>query len=165
MDHSAFLSIKAFVFDVDGVLTDGTVLISESGELLRRFNVNDGQAIKYALEAGYIVAIITKGKSKGVRNSLTALGVSAMYDNLKEKESALADLKQKFNLSKDQILYMGDDIPDLDISEDVGIFSCPNDSCPEVLKRAQYVSPYEGGKTCAREVIRRVLKIHGKWIS
>ena len=164
MDHSDFLSIRALVFDVDGVLTDGTVMVSEEGHLLRTMNVNDGQAIKFALDAGYIVAIITKGKSKGVKNRLEDLGINAIYDNLTYKLDSLKELINHHKLEKEEILYMGDDIPDLDIIDHVGIFSCPSDACPEVISRANYISPYKGGETCVREVIRRVMKIQGKWI-
>ena len=165
MDHSLFSHITTFVFDVDGVLTDSMVLITESGDLLRKMNVRDGQAIKYALDAGYTVAIITKGRSKGVKDRLKGLGIKHIYDALNHKRDAFSDLKNKLGLKKEEMLYMGDDIPDLDLVDEVAVFTCPRDACPEVLSTAQYISPYDGGHACVREIIQRVLKIQDKWIT
>lgn len=165
MDHSLFNHINTFVFDVDGVLTDSTVLVTESGDLLRKMNVRDGQAIKYALDAGYTIAIITKGRSIGVKDRLKGLGIQHIYDALIHKREAFSDLRDKLKLRKEEMLYMGDDIPDLDLRDEVGVFTCPNDACPEVLSSAQYISPNNGGHACVREIIQRVLKIQGKWIS
>jgi 3-deoxy-D-manno-octulosonate 8-phosphate phosphatase (KDO 8-P phosphatase) len=164
MDHSKFNQIKAFFLDVDGVLTDGSVIVTETGGLLRTMNVKDGQALKYALDKGYLIAIITKGKSKGVRLRLAGLGIKHIHDNLTSKAETIRDLIQIHNLKKEEILYMGDDIPDLKAKDLVGIFACPSDAEPEVLKNADYISPKGGGKGCVREVLRRVLKIQSNWI-
>ncbi|NNF33095.1 MAG: 3-deoxy-D-manno-octulosonate 8-phosphate phosphatase [Saprospiraceae bacterium] len=164
MDHSKFNQIKAFFLDVDGVLTDGSVIVTESGELLRTMSVKDGQALKYALDKGYFIAIITKGKSKGVRVRLAGLGIKHINDNLTTKADTIRDLIHIHRLKKEEVLYMGDDIPDLKAKGLVGIFACPSDAEPEVLKNADYISPKGGGKGCVREVLRRVLKIQSNWI-
>jgi 3-deoxy-D-manno-octulosonate 8-phosphate phosphatase (KDO 8-P phosphatase) len=164
MEHSKFNNIKAFFLDVDGVLTDGSVIVTEAGELLRTMNVKDGQAIKYALDQNFIIAIITKGRSKGVKYRLQGLGIKYIYDNLASKRESIDSLIKELQLKKEEILYMGDDIPDLKARDLVGIFACPSDAEPEVLKSADYISPIQGGKGCVRELIRRVLKIQSKWI-
>ena len=164
MDHSRFNHIKAFFLDVDGVLTDGSVIITETGGLLRTMNVKDGQALKYALDEGYFIAIITKGRSKGVRSRLKDLGITAIYDNLTSKRDTIKTLIEQHQFKPEEVLYMGDDIPDLRAKDLVGVFACPSDAVPEVLKNADYVSSIAGGQGCVREIIRRVLKIQSKWI-
>ncbi len=164
MDHSRFNHIRAFFLDVDGVLTDSTVIVTESGDLLRTMNVKDGQAIKYALDNGYFIAIITKGRSKGVKSRLAGLGITDIYDNLTSKKDTIVKLINERQLKKEEVLYMGDDIPDLMAKDNVGIFACPSDAVPEVLKNADYISPVNGGGGCVKEIIRRVLKIQSNWI-
>ncbi len=153
------------ILDVDGVLTDNTVLVTENGELLRKMTVRDGQAIKIAMAKGLHFAIITKGASKGVRDRLSALGIEDIYDRLSEKSDAFEDMVRKYKWHKDELLYMGDDIPDLVLKDKVSIFACPNDAIPEVLEVADYISPFKGGNGCVREVIERTLKIQKKWIT
>ena len=164
MDHARFNHIKAFFLDVDGVLTDGSVLITEQGELLRTMNVKDGQAIKFALDAGYFIAIITKGRSTGVKDRLLALGIAHVYDKLSDKVDTISQIISEQDFKKEEVLYIGDDIPDLQAKDRVGIFACPSDAEPEVLTAADYVSHKKGGQGCVRELIRRVLKIQSKWI-
>ena len=161
--HNKFKNITTIILDVDGVLTDNTVLITESGELLRKMTVRDGQAIKIAMEKGLHFAIITKGASRGVRDRLSALGIEDIYDRLSEKSEAFEEMARKYNWTKDEILYMGDDIPDLVLKDKVSIFACPNDAIHEVLEVADYISPFKGGSGCVREVIERTLKIQRKW--
>ena len=163
MDHSKFSLITTFIFDVDGVLTDGSLLVTEEGHMLRKMNVRDGQAIKIALDQEYRVIIITKGASTGVRNRLSALGVNDIFDRLKEKRSAFEEVVKKYNLSQDEILYMGDDLPDLELLDKVGIFSCPSDATRDVLNKAAYISPIEGGKGCVRDIIERVMRVRRSW--
>lgn len=162
-DHSKFTKIKAFILDVDGVLTDGKVMVTDNGEFWRTMSVRDGQAMKIALKSGYEIYIITKGWSSGVRKRLEILGVTAVYDRLQEKVSAMEDILSKSSLQKEEILYMGDDLPDLALHAYSGIFSCPNDAVNEVLDVADYISPFKGGDGCVRDVIEKVLKLHGKW--
>jgi 3-deoxy-D-manno-octulosonate 8-phosphate phosphatase (KDO 8-P phosphatase) len=163
LDHSLFKRITTLVFDVDGVLTDGSVIVKEDGDLLRIMNVKDGQAIKIALNRGFRIAIITKGSSLGVRKRLEMLGVTDIYDQLLEKTSAMDDLIKKYQLNKSEILYMGDDLPDLVLKNRVSLFCCPNDATFDVIEQADFISPIIGGRGCVRNVIERVLKIQDSW--
>ena len=163
LDHALFRNITTFIFDVDGVLTDGTVLITEDGDLLRTMNVKDGLALKMAIDKGYHIAILTKGSSKGVRKRLELLGIVSIYDGLNNKEAAFHEFVSQNHLKKSELLYMGDDLTDLQIHKNVSIFSCPNDAAMDVLQKSDYISPFNGGHGCVREIIERVLKIQGKW--
>jgi 3-deoxy-D-manno-octulosonate 8-phosphate phosphatase (KDO 8-P phosphatase) len=163
LDHSSLRDISTFVFDVDGVFTDSQVIVMENGDLVRTMNTRDGQAVKYALEAGYHLAIITKGFSTGVRKRFEQLGVIHIYDRLQTKESAYNDLKTKLNITDDQLLYMGDDIPDINLIKTAGVGACPSDAVSEVIACADYISAIKGGAGCVREIIERVMKIQGKW--
>jgi 3-deoxy-D-manno-octulosonate 8-phosphate phosphatase (KDO 8-P phosphatase) len=155
--------VRAFVFDVDGVFTDNTVLVTESGELLRTRNVRDGQAVKWAIEKGFPVGIITGGKSIGMLNSLRNLGITHIYSGVEEKTAALTDFLQYHKLNVSDILYIGDDIPDLPVLKRVGVAVAPNDAVNEVLEIVDYISPFNGGKGVVRDVIEKVLKIQGKY--
>jgi 3-deoxy-D-manno-octulosonate 8-phosphate phosphatase (KDO 8-P phosphatase) len=157
-------NVRAFVFDVDGVLTDNRLLVNEEGELLRSFHVRDGQGIKYALAAGYPVAIITGGKSKGVVKRLTALGIQFVYSGVEDKMPPFQEFLQMHRLTASDILYIGDDIPDLAIMRQVGIAVCPDDAVDEVRAASDYISPLRGGDGLVRDIIEKVLKVQGKWI-
>jgi 3-deoxy-D-manno-octulosonate 8-phosphate phosphatase (KDO 8-P phosphatase) len=157
-------NVRAFVFDVDGVLTDNRLLVNEEGELLRSFHVRDGQGIKYALAAGYPVAIITGGKSKGVVKRLTALGIQFVYSGVEDKMTPFQEFLQMHRLTASDILYIGDDIPDLTIMRQVGIAVCPDDAVDEVRAASDYISPLRGGDGLVRDIIEKVLKVQGKWI-
>lgn len=163
MDFSLFNKISCFVFDIDGVFTDTNILITESGELLRTMNVRDGQAVKFALKAGYRIAIFTKGSSKGVKARLQGLGIVDIFDRLEDKEITFDQYVQKNNLDLDHVLYMGDDIPDLVLLRKVGLPSCPKDAEPEIIKESVFVSAKGGGKGCVRDVISRVMRTQGSW--
>lgn len=163
MDHQLFNHITTFVFDVDGVFTNSEVLVMENGDLLRTMNTRDGQAVKIALEAGYNLAIITKGFSTGVRKRFELLGITNIYDKVSDKTDALVDLTEKLSIQKHEIIYMGDDIPDLPMMDLVGIAACPHDAVPEVIKKADFIASHRGGHGCVREVIEKVMKIQGKW--
>lgn len=163
MDHSKFNSITTLIFDVDGVFTNSEVLVNDDGSLLRKMNVRDGQAIKLAKKAGYNLAVLTKGASPGAKIRLTSLGIEDYYDQLTEKTSAFNHYIDKMGLKKDEILYMGDDVPDLAIFSRVSISCCPYDAANDVLPKADYISPKSGGNGCVRDVIERVMRIQGKW--
>ena len=163
MDHALFNHITTFVFDVDGVFTNSDVIVMENGDLVRSMNIRDGQAVKIAIDAGYHVAIITKGFSSGVRKRFELLGVPHIYDKLKEKETAFLAYTSLLKLNKEEILFMGDDIPDLILYDKVGISSSPSDGAAENLQRAQFISSKKGGEGCVREVIEKVMRIQGKW--
>ena len=159
-----FKSIDTFIFDVDGVLTPGDLHITESGELLRRMHVRDGFALKTAVRAGYSIAIITGGSSTGVSLRLEGLGIRTIYTKSHDKMSDFRDFLSKHpNIKPENILYMGDDVPDLPVLNAVGLPAVPKDAIPEAIALAAYVSPIEGGKGCVRDVIEKVLKLRGDW--
>ncbi len=163
MDYSLVNKITTFIFDVDGVFTNSEVLVMENGDLLRTMNTRDGQAVKFAIDAGYNVAVITKGFSVGVRKRFELLGIPHIYDRLLEKTDAFNDYVRKLNLKKEEMLYMGDDIPDLVLFDKVGVSACPADAAFENLKQAKFVSSKNGGEGCVREVIEKVMRAQGKW--
>jgi 3-deoxy-D-manno-octulosonate 8-phosphate phosphatase (KDO 8-P phosphatase) len=152
VDYSKFNKITTFMFDVDGVFTNGDVLVTESGEMLRTMSTRDGQAVRYAVNLGYKVIIITKGLSEGVRKRFEFLTVTAIYDKLKEKTSAYEDALAKYNLTSEEILLRR-----------VGLPSCPADATPEVIEVSEYISPFNGGKGCVRDVVEKVMRCQGTW--
>jgi 3-deoxy-D-manno-octulosonate 8-phosphate phosphatase (KDO 8-P phosphatase) len=158
-----FKNIDTFIFDVDGVLTDNSLLVTEQGELLRSMNIRDGFAIKQAVEQGFRVCIITGGKSEGVVLRLKALGVQQVYKGINDKLNTFKTYVAENNIDPENILYMGDDLPDYEVMRRVGLPTCPADSVPEIIRISQYVSPLNGGKGCARDVIEKVLKLQQKW--
>ena len=160
---SAFAPIRAFVFDVDGVMTDGTVIADPSGELLRTLSIRDGYAIKRALLTGYRVAIITGGRSEAVRKRFLNLGPVDYYSNVQDKGPVMQGYIDRHGLAPAEVLFMGDDLPDLAPMRIAGLACAPADACPEVLAEAQYVSPRTGGNHCVRDVIERTLKLNGHW--
>ena len=163
-NYKLFLTqIKTFIFDIDGVLTDGKVLINSDGELLRSFDTKDGYAIKCALIKGFKVAIISGGKNEAVRERFQELGVLDIYLGAHHKIEAYQDLLNNYNLNPEEILYIGDDIPDIPVMEKVGLGCCPADAVSDVKAMADYISHKEGGKGCVRELIEQVLRVQGKW--
>ncbi len=159
-----FRNITTFIFDVDGVLTNNEVLLTEQGEVLRTMNIRDGYAIKRALSKGYKVFIITAGKSDGVVKRLESLGVKEVYSNIQNKIDTYSNILVNHDLKELEILYMGDDLPDYEIMTKVGLACCPADAVSEIKSISAYVSPLTGGKNCVRDVIEKVLKIRGHWI-
>ncbi len=155
--------ITTFVFDVDGVFTDGGITILPDGEMVRTMNTKDGYAVKAALYAGFNVAVISGGTNEAVRLRLQQLGINDVYLGAHQKEKILHEYADKHQLSFDEILFMGDDIPDISSIKMVRLGCCPNDAVPEVLAAANYISHKNGGKGCVRDVIEQVLKVQGKW--
>ncbi|TBW29353.1 HAD family hydrolase [Gramella sp. KN1008] len=156
--------IKTFVFDVDGVLTDGTIQISTHGELLRTMNTKDGYAMKMAQKAGYTVCIISGGKNEGVRKRLRDLGITDIYLGIHDKVEQMDEFFDIYQIKPEEVLYMGDDIPDYYPMKLVGLPCCPHDAVPEVKEISLYVSHKNGGEGCVRDVIEQVMKVQGKWI-
>ncbi|PKP34546.1 MAG: 3-deoxy-D-manno-octulosonate 8-phosphate phosphatase [Bacteroidetes bacterium HGW-Bacteroidetes-15] len=156
--------VKAFAFDVDGVFTDGTVVMHPSGELLRTSNTRDGYAVHKAIQQGFPVAIISGGKSESVRERFKGLGVTDIYLGATDKVDALEDFRYKYGIELSEILFMGDDIPDYEVMQRVGFPTCPSDAVPEIINIASYISGYGGGKGCVRDVIEQVLKLNGLWL-
>ena len=155
--------ISTFIFDVDGVLTDGTIQILENGEMLRQMNVKDGYALKTAIDAGYKICIISGGSSEGVRERLKKLGIKDIYLGAHNKIEQYQEILNKYNLTSDEILYMGDDIPDYPVMKLVGLACAPLNAAPEIQSISHYISQKNGGKGCVRDVIEQVLKVQEKW--
>jgi 3-deoxy-D-manno-octulosonate 8-phosphate phosphatase (KDO 8-P phosphatase) len=154
---------EAFIFDVDGVLTDGTVLVTEDGKMLRNMSIKDGFILQLAVKLGLKIAIITGGKSEGVIKRLTALGIEDVFAGISDKIEVLETYLSNNNINPDYCVYMGDDIPDLTILNMVGLSCCPANAVTEVLDACQYVSPFDGGKGCVRDVIEKSLRLKGLW--
>ena len=157
--------IRTFIFDVDGVLTDGKVILHPSGEQLRSMNVKDGMAIRQAIKKGYLVAIISGGNGKGLIERFKHLKINDYYLGCDDKKDALSDLIHIYDIEREKILYMGDDINDWEVMKEVGLSTCPQDAVPEIKSIADYISHKNGGHGCVREIIEQTLKAQGTWIS
>jgi len=155
--------IKAFVFDVDGVFTDGKIWIMPDGELVRSMHTKDGYAVKQAVDKGFPVAVISGANNRNIAERFAYLGVKDVYLNALEKAGYFCDFLQHYGLSREEVAYMGDDLPDLEPMQLAGLSACPADAVREVREAADYVSPFKGGEGCVRDLIEKVLKIHGKW--
>lgn len=160
----AFREIDTFIFDVDGVLTNSTVQVTEQGQLLRQMSIRDGLALKTAVNKGYRVIIVTGGQSAGVRSRLAALGIQDIHSGIENKLDTYQEIVRQYDLNEDRILYMGDDWPDYWTMRRVGLPCCPQDAIPEIIKISKYISARTGGNGCARDVIEKVLKLHGNWM-
>lgn len=160
-----FELINTFIFDVDGVLTNSQLLVLESGKLLRQMNVRDGYAIKRAIQMGYNVCIITGGKSEGVKKRLMNLGVEYVYTGIQDKLEPYREFMALHEeITYENVLYMGDDVPDYEVMRLVGLPTCPRDACPEILSLATYVSHADGGAGAVRDVVERTLRLNGHWL-
>ena len=155
--------ITTFIFDVDGVLTNGIVTVFPNGELVRQMNIKDGYALKAAVDTGFNVCIISGGSNEGVRTRLEKLGLKDIYLGAHNKLEQFQEILDKYDLNPENVLYMGDDIPDYPVMEKVGLPCCPKDAAPEIQDISKYVSQKNGGKGCARDVIEQILKVQGKW--
>ena len=155
--------ITTFIFDVDGVLTDGTVHVSQTGEMLREMNIKDGFAMKAALETGYNICIISGGSNEGVRIRLRNLGITDIHLGSPDKVATFKEYVELYNIKPEQVLYMGDDIPDYHVMQLVGLPTCPQDSSPEIKTISKYISHKNGGKGAVRDVIEQVMKVQEKW--
>ncbi|HBH48871.1 MAG TPA: 3-deoxy-D-manno-octulosonate 8-phosphate phosphatase [Bacteroidales bacterium] len=157
--------IKAFAFDVDGVFTDGQVYLMAGNEFVRAMNIKDGYAVQHCVKMGYPVAIISGGSSEEVRKRFIALGVTDIYLKSANKLDDFEDFKFKYHLDESEILYMGDDIPDIPVMQSVGIATCPEDAVQEVKHISEYVSASRGGQGCVRDIIEQVLRVQNKWLN
>jgi len=158
-----FRRITTFIFDVDGVLTDGTLFVFDNGEQVRRMNIKDGYALQLAIKKGYQVAIFSGGVSEAVVKRLLKLGISDVFMNVKDKKSGVQDYLNLHGLSWDEVLFMGDDIPDYQVMKEVALSCAPCDAVPEIKQIARYISAARGGKGCVRDVIEKVLKLKDDW--
>jgi 3-deoxy-D-manno-octulosonate 8-phosphate phosphatase (KDO 8-P phosphatase) len=157
-------AVKAFAFDVDGVLSKPEVYLHPSGELMRSMNTKDGYAMQYAVKRGYPIAIITGGTSESVALRFRGLGITDIYLASYCKTDDFTDFLSKYDLKPEEVLYMGDDLPDYEVMKQVGVPCCPADAVEEIKSAAHYISPFSGGKGCVRDVIEQVLRLHGRWM-
>ena len=160
---ATFKKITCFVFDVDGVLTNGNLLIMPTGLMARTMNIKDGYAIQLAIKKGYKVWIISGGNSDEVKERLEKLGVSEVFMKVTDKKVLLKELSILHSTPLDQILYMGDDMPDFEAMQIAGIAACPNDAAIDIKAMATYKAIAKGGEGCAREVIEKTLKLNDHW--
>ena len=156
--------VKAFVFDVDGVLSEQTMLLDTDGYLIRTSSVRDGYAIKRAVNKNYPVGIITSGEMDNVLKRYRKLGVNDIYLGSTNKRTDFIDFLKKYRIEASDVLYMGDDLPDLEVMKMVGFPTCPDDAVVEVKQISKYVSNIKGGNGCVRDVIEQVLRLNKHWV-
>ena len=156
--------INTIILDVDGVLTDSSVYIQEDGILMRKMSVRDGFAMKYAINNGYRIIIITGGKSQGVIKRLEDLGVTEIYSGIENKLETINELVEIHNLDLSRTAYMGDDFPDYEALRLVCLSTCPSNAIPEIRAICQYISPLKGGQGCVRDLIEKIMKVQEKWV-
>ncbi len=163
MDSELFSQISTFIFDIDGVLTDGTILVLENGVQARRMHIKDGYALQLAVKKNYRVVIISGAAPSPVVDRLEKLGITEIHMSVKDKKQFIAQLAATDQLSLAGILYMGDDMPDIAAMSIVGLPTCPSDAVTEIKGAVKYISPVPGGLGCVRDVIEKVLKLRGDW--
>jgi len=158
-----FKQITTFVFDVDGVMTDGSLIILPNGVMARNMNTKDGFALQLAIKKGYHIVVISGGSSTEVEYRLGTLGITDVYMKAVDKFSILEEYLANKNISSSNVLFMGDDVPDIEAMKSVHLATCPSDATQDVLAIADYVSPFSGGRGCVRDVIEKVMKLQGNW--
>jgi 3-deoxy-D-manno-octulosonate 8-phosphate phosphatase (KDO 8-P phosphatase) len=156
--------VEAFAFDVDGVFTNGKVYLFSTEEFVRAMNIKDGYAVQYAVKKGFPIAIISGGDAETVRKRFQKLGVTDIYLKSSDKMDDLKDFYFKYDIDPNNILYMGDDIPDHEVMKECGIPTCPADAAVEIKAISKYISNFNGGEGCVRDVIEQVLRLKGKWM-
>ena len=159
-----FAPIKTFVFDVDGVMTDGSVMLNDDGHLLRTMHMRDNLALQMAVKYGYNIWIITEGKCEPMRLRLNKLGIREVHLGIEYKKDFLKEIMTATKTQKMSIRYMGDDIQDYAAMQESGLPCCPADAVPEIKEISKYISPFAGGKGCVRDIIEKVLKLNNQWI-
>ena len=157
-------NISTFVFDYDGVLTEGIVMLTEKGEPLRTANVRDGYALQLAVKKGYRIAVISGGKSPSMSHRLASLGIKDVFLGVEHKIDVFEKYLEENNISREEVVYMGDDIPDYHVMQEAGVAACPADAAEEIRSISKYISHYEGGRGCVRDIIEQVLKLQKNWM-
>lgn len=157
--------IKALAFDVDGVLSAETITQHPGGDPMRTVNIKDGYALQLAIKMGLHVAIITGGKVEAVRKRYEGLGVPDVHLGCAIKINTYNDFRDKYGLKDEEIMYMGDDIPDYEVMSVCGLPTCPNDAAPEIKSVSKYISPKDGGYGCVRDVVEQIMKVKGLWMA
>lgn len=155
--------ITTLMFDVDGVFTDGKVLVMENGEVVRNVFSKDGYAIHLAVQKKYKLVIISGGNNVAIKNLLIRSGIEHIFINQHDKLQCYKDFIYEHNINNEQVMYMGDDLPDYEIMSRVGVAACPNDSAPEIKSICSYISPKNGGEGCVRDIIEQVMRVQGQW--
>ena len=154
---------EAFVFDVDGVFTDGNIMPLADGDFLRAYNAKDGYAVSYAVRQGYKIFIVTGGRGDILYKRFSYLGVTELHVNVSDKIAVLSGIMERHSLDPENVLFMGDDIPDLECMQAVGLPVCPADASCEIIEASRYVSEFPGGHGCVRDIIEQVLRAQGNW--
>ena len=157
-------NITTFIFDVDGVLTDGSVQVMDNGQSLRTFNIKDGYAMQLAVKRGYHVCIISGGDGIAMAKRFHNLGITDVFLAAGDKVEIFKQYIADKTIAASEVLYMGDDIPDLKVMKLVGLPTCPADAVEEIKEISEFISPFNGGKTAARDIIEKVMKVQGKWL-
>lgn len=160
---SRFKMIKTFAFDMDGVLTDGNIIVDGKNNWLRKMNIRDGYALQLAARSGFHIMVISGSESSSVHDRLNRLGVQEVFMNVKNKEDFLKSYMEEKNIEASELLFMGDDIPDYYCMKIAGIAACPADAAFEIKEISSYISPFTGGSGCVRDVIEKVMKLNNKW--
>jgi 3-deoxy-D-manno-octulosonate 8-phosphate phosphatase (KDO 8-P phosphatase) len=158
-----FIPVTTIILDMDGVLTDGSLLVTPDGEWVRKMNIKDGYILQLAARKGYRLIVITGSFSSPVENRLNRLGIDMVYQNVKDKLRFLQSLMAEQGFSFPETLYMGDDVPDLEVMKLCGLSCCPVDSARDILAIADYISPVKGGEGCVRDVLEKLMRVQGKW--
>ena len=161
---AAFKSIKTFVFDMDGVLTDGSLLILNDTEWVRKMDIKDGYGMHVAANNHYRMVVISGSTSEESKKRLEHLGVNDVFMGVPNKKVLLLNYMKEHGLNPSEVLYVGDDIPDYGCMDIVGVSCCPADAVNDIKQVVKYISPFNGGHGCVRDVIEKVLKLNGKWI-
>lgn len=159
------LKINTFIFDYDGVLTDGTVLLMSDGDALRTANVKDGYAMQLAIKKNYRIVIISGGYSESINRRFESLKVKDVFLGVDKKIDVYNEYLDNHQLTDENVLFMGDDIPDFEIMLKAGVPTCPADAAEEIKSKAVYISHFAGGQGCVRDIIEQVLKVQGKWMN
>ena len=157
-------NITTFIFDYDGVLTDGVVYLQADGEALRTAYVRDGYAMYHAIKMGFNVIIISGGYSKSMEHRMEKLKATDYYLRVHNKIEVYEEVMKKYNLKKEEVIYMGDDIPDYQVMKKVGLPTCPSDAANEIQDVSEYISSFKGGKGAVRDIIEQTMKVQGKWM-
>ena len=155
--------IRCFVFDVDGVMTDGSLLIQPDGTMYRTMNIKDGYAMQLAIKKGYQIFVISGSTPEGVKKRLERLGLSEIHIGIENKLEKLGELLAKHKIDYSNLLYMGDDMPDLEVLKKCALRTCPSDAVYQIKNECHYISTYAGGKGCVRDIIEQVLQLNGHW--
>lgn len=155
--------ITTVIMDMDGVLTDGGLLLMPNGEWVRRMNIKDGYALQLAVRKGYNVILVTGSFSAPVEDRLTRLGITEFYHHIADKAACIEAIREKHHLCADEMLFIGDDVPDISAMEKVGVGCCPPDAARDVLEIADYITSAKGGEGCVREILEKIMRVQGRW--